>query len=128
MNIFGSVDLADNGFDGNVTATAFIEPEIIRTIPMSESDIVIQNMPEGYEGRVSAYEEEFYIQIRGLAADVNNVDVAQLVGSIDVNQLLESGIIETLEEGYYDVNLSFNLPETVALRENITVRLHVKEK
>ena len=124
----GNVELGDAEFDGNVSVTVFIEPEIMRTISILESGIVVENLPEGYEATISAYEEEFPIQVRGLAADVNNLDASQIRGSIDIDKLLESGVIEELEEGYYDVNLSFNLPDTVSLRENITVRLHIKEK
>lgn len=124
----GSVELAEAGFDGNVAVTVNVEQEITRSITISESNIVIENLPEQYEGVISTYEEEFPIQVRGLAEEVNALDAEQIRGVVDINRLLETGVIGELGEGYYDVNLAFNLPDTVSLRENITVRLNIRER
>ena len=124
----GSVELAEAGFDGNVAVTVNVEQEITRSITISESNIVIENLPEQYEGVISTYEEEFPIQVRGLAEEVNALDAEQIRGVVDINRLLETGVIEELGEGYYDVNLAFNLTDTVSLRENITVRLNIRER
>lgn len=124
----GNVELGDAAFDGIVTAMAYIEQEVIRTITVLEQDIVVENMPEGYEGIVTSYAEEFPVQIRGLAADVNALDVTQVKSSVDIQKLLDTGVLEQVEEGYYDVNLSLNLPDTVSLKENITVRLNIKKQ
>ncbi len=124
----GSVELAEAGFDGNVAVTVNVEQEITRSITILESNIVIENLPEQYEGVISTYEEEFPIQVRGLAEEVNALDAEQIRGVVDINRLLETGVIEELGEGYYDVNLAFNLPDTVSLRENITVRLNIRER
>lgn len=124
----GSVEMADADFDGNVSVTVNVEQEVTRSITISESNIVIENLPEQYEGVISTYEEEFPIQVRGLAEEVNALDASQIRGVVDINRLLETGVIEELGEGYYDVNLSFNLPDTVSLRENITVRLNIRER
>lgn len=124
----GSLELADDEFDGMISVTAYVEAEIFRTIMMSQQNIMVDNLPEGYEAKVTAYEEQFPIQIRGLAADVNSVDVSQLRAYVDIAALMENGVIEELGENYYDVTLLLNLPDTVNLRENITVRLNIKEK
>lgn len=124
----GNVEIADGEFDGNVSVTVKVEQEITRSITISENNIVIENLPEQYEGMISTYEEEFPIQVRGLAEEVNALNASQIRGVVDINRLLETGVIEELGEGYYDVNLSFNLPDTVSLRENITVRLNIKER
>lgn len=124
----GSVELADSGFDGDISVVVYIEPETVRNIVISEEDIVIQNMPEGYEGRAGAFEEEFTIQVRGLAADVNAIVPEQIQGIVDINALLENGSLEEIVEGDYDVPLSFNLPENVDLKEKITVRLNIRER
>lgn len=123
-----SVELADNEFDGMVNVVVYVEPEAVRNIVIAEEDITILNMPEGFTGEVGAFEEEFTIQIRGLAADVNAISEQQVLGVVDINTLLESGVLEEVAEGDYDVPLSFNLPENVDLRENITVRLNIRER
>ena len=107
---------------------AYVEKEAIKTFTISSRNIAVRNLPAGYKAEVSAYEEEFPIQIRGLAEDVNAVDVNQLNPNIDINSLLETGVLEKVAEGYYDVKLSVELPEAVELRENITVRLTITEE
>ena len=124
----GNVELGDGSFNGTVSVTAYVEQEITRNIMVSEESIVIENLPEQYEGVISTYEEEFQIQVRGLAEEVNALDAGQIRGIVDINRLLETGVIEELGDGYYDVNLAFNLPETVSLRENVTVRLNIRER
>ena len=124
----GSVNFADSEFDGNVTVTAYVEREIVRTFTIAEEDFTVENLPEGYEAKVSTYEEEFQIQVRGLAEDVNTIDAGQLHPSVDIESLIASGVMEEVQEGYYDVRLSLNLPEEVELRENVTVRLTIEEK
>ena len=124
----GSVDLADSEFNGKVTVTAYVEREITRTFTIAERDITVENLPDGYEAQVSTYEEEFTVQVRGLAADVNAINASQLHPAVDIESLIASGVLEEVKEGYYDVRLSLNLPEEVELRENITVRLTIEEK
>lgn len=124
----GNVGLGDAEFDGNVTVTAYVEAEITRTIMMNENRIVVENLPEGYEATVTAYEEEFPIQVVGLPGDVNGIDANQLQGSVNIQTLLDTGVITEMGEGYYDVSLSLNLPDSVRLKENITVRLNIREQ
>ena len=124
----GNVELANEEFSGTVSVTAYVEQEVTRTITVSESSIVVQNLPEQFEAMVTTYEEEFPIQVSGLAEEINALDPSQINGIVDIDRLLETGAIEVLEEGYYDVRLSFNLPDTVNLKENITARLNIREK
>lgn len=124
----GNVELANEEFNGTVSVTAYVEQEVTRTITVSESSIVVQNLPEQFEAMVTTYEEEFPIQVSGLAEEINALDPSQINGIVDIDRLLETGAIEVLEEGYYDVRLSFNLPDTVSLKENITARLNIREK
>ncbi len=124
----GSVELGDKKFDGNAVVTVYIEPVIARNFTVSKNDISILNMPESFEGEVSTFEDEFSIQVIGLSADVNSINGDEIRGTVDIADLRERGIIEEVEEGYWDVPLSFNLPESVSLRENVTVRLNIREK
>lgn len=124
----GNVELGDKEFDGNAVVTVYIEPVIARNFIVSKSNISILNMPESFEGEVSTFEDEFPIQVIGLSADVNSINGDEIRGTVDIADLRERGIIEEVEEGYWDVPLSFNLPESVSLRENVTVRLNIREK
>ena len=94
---------------------------------ISEQDIAVENLPEGYRAEVTTYEEEFSVQIRGLAADVNAVDASQIRPVVDIEKLIETGALEEVEEGYYDVKLSLELPEGVEMRDSVTVRLNIEK-
>ncbi len=122
-----SVNPADGEFDGNVTVTVAVEQETVRTVRISEQDIAVENLPEGYRAEVTAYEEEFAVQIRGLAANVNAVEANQIRPVVDIGKLIESGALEEVEEGYYDVKLSLELPEGVEMRDSVTVRLNIEK-
>ncbi len=124
----GNVELADPEFDGFVTVTAYVEPEITRTFTIPERNIAVENLPAGYRSAVTAYGGEVTLQIRGLAEDVNGFDAGQLRPVIDINKLVESGVMEEAQAGSYDVRLSIELPEGVELRDNVTVRLVIEEE
>lgn len=124
----GNIELADPDFNGDVSVAVYIQAEITRNILMSEDDISIQNLPEGYSGVITTYEEEFTIQVTGLPQDVNNINPEEIKGIVDIAVLLENGTFEEVTEGYYDVSPAFNLPENVSLREKITVRLNIKKR
>ena len=48
----GNVELANEEFNGTVSVTAYVEQEVTRTITVSESSIVVQNLPEQFEAIV----------------------------------------------------------------------------
>lgn len=121
-----TVEFGNPAFDGKVSVTVHIEQEVTRNLTVAEKDILLTNMPEGFRGTVSAYESEFTIQVAGLAADINGINASQIFGTVDVAKLLEDGTIDEVAEGYYDVPLSFNLPDNVSLKEDITVRLTIE--
>ena len=55
------------------------------------------------------------------------MEASQIRAFLDISQLTESGVLDGVEAGNYDVPLSIELPETVELRENVTVRLVIEE-
>lgn len=124
----GNLEFGNPAFDGKTSVIVHIEPEVTRNIVVSEADITIKNMPEGFRGTVSAYEEEFTIQVTGLAADVDDINADQIFGTLDITKLLANGDLEEVAEGNYYVPLSFNLPENVSLKEKITVGLVIEKK
>lgn len=123
-----SMEFADTSFDGQVEVTVYIEPEAVRTITLSESDLSVTNVPEGYKAVLSSYDEEFMVSIRGLAKNLNELDVTAVKGTVDISNLIESGIIAELQEGYYDVPLSLNLPSGIDLKQKVTVRLTISKQ
>lgn len=121
-----NIELADSKGPTKVTVTVYIEKEASRTIMISESALSAVNVPAGYSASVSAYEEEFSIQISGLASELNNINASDVKGVVDVQKLIDNGTLSSLEEGFYDVPLELNLPQNVSLKQQITVRVTLK--
>ena len=118
------VDLADSV----VAVTVDIEPEISKKIEMRESRIHVTNLPDGFTASVSGVEETFIIEVIGLAQNLSEVQASSLEGTIDVNDLMEKFNLEELQEGFYNMEVNFGLPDDVRLLEPVEVVVHISAK
>lgn len=115
--------LADSQFNGKAEVVVLIEQEVTRNIVLNKEALSLVNVPEGYEGTLSTYDEEFTVQLTGLATGLDAIDPAAITGTVDVQKLIDNETIEEFGEGFYDVPVSFLLPENVNLKRGVTVRL-----
>ena len=122
------VILAEEDFNGKVLVTVYVEPTIEKTVTMKTEEIQIINMPEGFEGKILEDEEEYEIILVGLASNLNALDVETLQATIDVMAWMESEEMEEMSPNYYTVNLTYNLENGIALKEDVSVKLYITEK
>ncbi|MBQ6806077.1 MAG: hypothetical protein IJO97_01435 [Lachnospiraceae bacterium] len=122
------VILAEEDFNGKVLVTVYVEPTIEKTVTMKTEEIQIINMPEGFEGKILEDEEEYEIILVGLASNLNALDVETLQATIDVMAWMESEGMEEMSPNYYTVNLTYNLENGIALKEDVSVKLYITEK
>ena len=114
--------------DSVVTVTVDIEPEISKKIELRESKIHVTNLPDGFTASVSGVEETFIIEVIGLAQNLSEVQASSLEGTIDVNDLMEKFNLEELQEGFYNMEVNFGLPDDVRLLEPVEVVVHISAK
>lgn len=119
-----NVVLADSSAN-IVKASVMIEPEISKRLELRESSIRVTNLPEGFTASVSGVEETFIIEVIGLSKKLAHVQAATLEGTVDVNDIVEKFALESVEEGFYTMEVDFGLPDDVRLLEPVEVIVHI---
>ena len=111
--------------DSVVSVTVKIEPEVSKRIELQESKINVTNLPTGFTASVSGVEDSFVIELIGLQQDLNEIQASTLEGTVDINDLMEKYNLDTLEEGFYDMEVDFGLSDDVRLLEPVEVVVHI---
>lgn len=106
-----NVRLADNGFNGRVTLTAYVEPIEERTIVLKREDFNFTNVPEGYELELVEPEGGYRLTLSGLEEDVSAVPEEMIGGRADIGAWLAEERMEELEDGDYRISVVIDLPE-----------------
>lgn len=123
-----NVSLGDSRFGGNVDVTVLIEAETSKKLEIRSDKVTITNMPEGFTGSISGLEETFTLETIGLNADISTLRAADVTGTVDVAKMMEEKEMTEMVEGYYTVEVDFNLADSITLLEPISVTLHISEK
>ena len=100
------VSLADSGFSGNVSVTAYIEKTVDRRISMNVNSIQWTNVPEGYTVELVDPEDSFEVVINGLQREVFAYDSNAIQVIADLTDILEQ---EDMVGSMYHTNLKFTI-------------------
>lgn len=106
-----NVRLADSGFNGRVTLTAYVEPVYERTIVLRRDDFDFVNIPDGYEMELVEPEGGYKLTVSGLEEDVSAVPEETIRGRADIGAWLAEENIEEPEDGDYRIPAIISLPE-----------------
>lgn len=106
-----NVRLADAGFNGRVTVTAYVEPMKERTIVLKKEDFDFINIPAGYEMELIEPEGGYKLTISGLEEDVSAVPEETIRGRVDIGGWLTEENMEEIEDGDYKIPAVISLPE-----------------
>ncbi len=79
---------ADQGFDGNITATIHVEPLQSRMVEVPLSNITIENVPEGYIAQLVDIGTGKQITVMGLSNVLDQADLQSITGTIDASKLV----------------------------------------
>lgn len=120
-----NIKFADKTWNGKITATVYIEP--IETLDMSipMEHITVNNVPDGLEAEITTSDDTVEITAQGLAADVDTLSESTLRGVVDLATYMEERELEELEAGTYTVPITFSLPESVSLTDEVTVHVRL---
>ncbi|MCM1134288.1 MAG: CdaR family protein [Clostridium sp.] len=121
-----NVSLADAG-DAIRTITVHIEQERRRRMEIRGERVRITNLPEGYDASISGLDESFIIEVKGLAKDVDPIQVSGISGTVDIEKWMQQRGTDVPEIGFYTVAVDFGLPEGVELARPVNVTLHISE-
>lgn len=120
-----NVILADTGFNGRISVTVGIGPKVNRTLVIPESNIVIENLPEGYEQSFAEDRESYRLRISGLEEKIFNLDQNTLQGTVDIQAWMQENNITELSAGIYEIPVRFELPRGISVESGITIRLQI---
>lgn len=98
-----SLLLADPAFNGNISVTVHIQKSVDRKISIDASNIVFENIPEGYEVEISEQNENVDVVLTGLGSRINNLSATDLLVSADLSDVLDQ---EDMVGNLYHVTLS----------------------
>ena len=122
------VTLADSTLSGEVSVTAKIEEEKVRILEIPVEQITLTNVPEGYKAKLRGLEDTVTVKLAGLASRVDEIEAAELIGTVDVTEYLLQMEEETITTGSYYPSASFTLPEHVYLKEKVKIHIVLEEK
>lgn len=91
--------LADNSSETMVTVTVSIEPLATRTVTLDASDIVFENIPEGYKATLTDPESSYTVVLRGLSSRLEAIEQDAITATADLEGLLEQE--DTVGDNYH---------------------------
>lgn len=115
-----------NASQTNVGVTVRIQLETSKKLEIPANRVSIVNVPDGYRATISDL-ENFPIEVIGLAAEISNLHVADVRGTVNIAAWMEEQQMTEPEEGYYQIEINFGLPESMTLLEPVTVTLHLSK-
>lgn len=120
--------LADSEFNGRVTTTVYVEPIMDRTLLLTRNDIIVSNIPEGYEMDFVEGELPCELVISGLNEVINAVQMSSVQATVDIEAWLTEQEKELLSYGTYDVPVKVKVEGDVEYTEELMIRLLIFEK
>ena len=119
-------------FSGNISVTAGIEPITTKKLEIPVRNFAAGNKPDDMDVTIKEFEPEtvknYTIEISGTAADVEEILANDIIGVIDMDKLLKQYDMTQWAEGSYVGEITFNLPDTVKLKEPYSLTLMVSQK
>lgn len=120
---------ADSNFSGNVSVTVGVEPLVTKELEIPAKNFAAGNKPAGYELTLKEVDQadSYKITISGTREAVNAVNAEDVIGVIDMNQLLDTLELEEWKAGTYSGKITFNLPDNVKLSDEYMMTVVLEE-
>jgi len=117
-----------NSDEKTVSLTVHIEAETVKYINLTDEDIRVTNVPEGYIATI-ALDGNDILELRGLSSELSAINKNNIIPTVDIaSWMSKQGITSTeLEEGFYNTTVSFTVPQRVKADDSITVVLHISK-
>ena len=113
------VTLADSSFDGNVTVTIHVEPEVEKVLNVPVSAVSLINIPEGFYAEFAETEEYLELRVSGLEEVVSALQADTIRGTIDLAAWMEEENMEKISARTHYIPVTFMLPDGVTVKEKI---------
>ncbi len=121
-----NVTFGDDNYNGDVTITVFVEPEVSKKIYIDESAIVFTNIPEGME--ITAGYGDIAVEISGLASDIEEITGENIGVTVDVAKYMDNNNLKDLTDGAHEMPLTLGVSGSVEVKNSPTVNATVSHK
>lgn len=121
-----NVILADDDFNGMITATIYIEPIVEKELEIPADNIEVINLPEGFEAKMEEEIEQYTLQVSGLGKYINPLRATEIRGAVDIAAWMADKEITELDEGSYTIPITFELGSGVNT-EKISMTVTIAE-
>ncbi|HCM92127.1 MAG TPA: hypothetical protein DIS78_06160 [Lachnospiraceae bacterium] len=112
----GGIRLATNEYDGNVEVTVYIGKLENTIVDVPTANIVIDNIPEGFQASLVDIGGSKRIEIQGLNEVITGLDASRITGTIDASGMTpRDTTIEGIHAGSYDASVRWNLPAGITI-------------
>ncbi len=121
-----NVTFGDDNYNGDVTITVFVEPEVSKKMYIDESAIVFTNIPEGME--ITAGYGDIAVEISGLASDIEEITGENIGVTVDVAKYMDNNNLKDLTDGAHEMPLTLGVSGSVEVKNSPTVNATVSHK
>ncbi len=124
-----NIKLADTSFNGKITATAYVEPIVEKTLQVDIQNISVTAVPEGFEAEImESAESEISVEVQGLNDYIAPLRQESVTGVADIDAWMKEEGMQSLKAGTYDIPITFALDENIILKSSPTVKIVIKEE
>lgn len=117
--------LVDTSFNGRVAVTVYVEPVMEKTLVLSQRNISVVNLPEGYEWEFAEEPETYRLRISGLEDALSAVNQNDVQGTIDISAWMNDEDIQELASGEHEIQAEFSLPDDVSTLNEVSVKVNI---
>ncbi len=121
------VSYAGKSSDANITILVGIEKELTSVFKVPSKNITLTNVPQGLKGTISGLDSTMEIQVTGLEDVVSKLDANTLTGIVDITQIEKLLGVDTIQEGSYHADVTFQIPEGAKVMTPVTATITIQE-
>ena len=118
-----NVILADSSFNGKASVTVYIEKTVSKIFRIKMEQIRVTNVPEGYTATLEDLDAEFELTLTGLSAAIGAIRAEDIIGYVDMQDVMEQEELDAWKEGTYRANLKFDLAEDIKVQQSISAKV-----
>lgn len=122
---------ADSEFNGNVSVTIGIEPEMTKSFSVPVKNFAIDNVPNGFKASILEFANKdvtsYNITATGAEDDIKGLSEKSIVGVLDMDIIKNKLNITEWTPGNYTAEIIFNLSDDVVLQQTYSLTIVVEE-
>lgn len=123
------VRLVENDYNNRITVSVKVEQIQNRTVTIPAEEILFLNIPEGMEAQIALDEEDYQLEVSGLAryVDTLNSESRKVTGMVDIGKWMAEKNIEKLRPGTYSIPIQFTEYDGVTQTTRLEAKVVLKK-